>query len=681
MATKRGKNKKLPQRRKRFSAPAAPQVSVRRAYECAIEAYEEQDPEETISYLELIEAQGFLPIEALQLYVNALLQLDDHDNLVRIAGTLADRCPNDSRAHFLAGMASISSTLPISALLHLERFLELDPDHPEAPEVEVRTAKIREQLPNILDAFKCDLPKELPRISSVEKIQHLFKLGRFNDVYKRAEEHLKSYPNDLRVRNNLAEALALQGNGKKAFEIVSETLKMDPRNFFARAARCRLAYFHGQIELSTSDAETILTLEPRIISDLTKAAQSFAFIGHEAGVRWAYQEAVKRNWMDANKIDAGLLECYYGTCLAFAGDTNSAKLHWKKSVSLVGDTTTAKHNLEDVELPVDTRCGPGYLSLPEWLPKIQMEEILTVGARAIEDKDDDDEEENESITDSLAHLTSKFMAKYPEIERLILPMLQRGDSTSQEMALMLSSGCRTQKLNGPIFDYACGKRGSDKLRYQALTMLKERKYKFETPVTMFVKGEAHQIEMIGFEITNQPTIPPGRTRRTIILLEQAANALSEEDGIKAERLLRQVRTVEPYQPDVLHNLAMALYLQDRFQEAEALIAENEIRNPDYFFGKIIASQKKLEENQYDEALEILLQLQRRDKLHGDEFTTLAKAMIHVFSGKREFASAQHWLEMLKNYDPYSLDLPYFEQLAKGTSRWSSIWKRMFGMND
>jgi len=56
-------------------------------------------------------------------------------------------------------------------------------------------------------------------IESIERLLHELKLVFFDSVIKRAQKHLKNYPNDLRIRNNLAAAMALKGDGAQALKI------------------------------------------------------------------------------------------------------------------------------------------------------------------------------------------------------------------------------------------------------------------------------------------------------------------------------------------------------------------------------------------------------------------------------------------------------------------------------
>ena len=214
MASKRGKSKAKPKRRNRIGS-AVPQINTRRAYQRAYDAFfEDDDPDQALTLLKQIDDQGHMSLEAMSLYLDVLHQLRDLDHYARIAMVMTERCPEDPNANLIAASGAYSTGQPVSAILYFERFLKLAPEHPGAPLAEKELAKLRGHLPKILDAFIDDLPKELPRIASVEKILHVFKLGRFDDVIKRAEKHLQSYPADLRIRNNLAEALALKGDGK-----------------------------------------------------------------------------------------------------------------------------------------------------------------------------------------------------------------------------------------------------------------------------------------------------------------------------------------------------------------------------------------------------------------------------------------------------------------------------------
>lgn len=674
MATKREKNKAKPKRRKQVGA-VVPLVNTRRAFDRAREAYfDDNDPDQALALLKQIEAQGYMSTEALSLYLNVLHHLRDFDHYARVATMMAERFPEDPVVYMHAASGAYATMQPVSAILSFEQFLKLAPKHSGAPMAEEELAKLRRHLPQILDAFIDDLPKDLPRIASVEKILHLFKLGYFDDVIKGAERHLQAYPADLRIRNNLAEALALKGDVKQASKIIDETLDLAPDNFFARAVRCRLAYFQRDTEKSRADAEKLVKMQPRQISDLTKAAQSFAFMGDGEGIRWAYEEAEKQNWLNDSPTDAALLTNYFATSLALAGDTKAAKSHWAQAVKLAGKASTAQDNLDDLRQRPGEQWGPAYFDLRDWLSQTQRDDLREIaGANANLD-------DSPQAVESPSQLARRFLAKHPEVERLIPAMLARGDSGSQRIALIIAKGSQHQDVKAALLDYLSGPRGTDEIRYLLLTSLKELGHTFESPLTMYAKGKVQQIEMLNFEITDEPTVPEGRSDETCELLEAANDALRVGDGVEAERLLRQVWQIEPDQPDVLNNLAAALQTQNRMEEASLLVDEVIEKHPDYFFGKIAAANRKTIRKQYGEALEILVQLQRRKRLHWTEFFALARSLIYTYVGKREYAAARHWLNMLGQYAPDHPELPSLERYIASQQNARHSWKQMFALS-
>ena len=671
MAPKRGKNKAKPKRRKQVGA-AVPQLNTRRAFQRACTAfYDDHDPDQALKWLQQIEAQGHLSIDVMGVYLDVLHQLRDFDQYARIATMMAERCPEDPIAHLHAASGAYATMQPVSAILYFERFLKLAPEHPEAPMAEEELAKLRRHLPEILDVFIDDLPKDLPRIASVEKILHVFKLGRFDDVIKRAEKHLQTYPNDLRIRNNLAEALALKGDAKPTMKIIEETLELAPNNFFARAVRCRLAYFQGDREKSRADAAKLMSMQPRQLSDLTKAAQSFAFIGDADGIRWAFEEAEKRNWLNDSSPDAALLTNYYATSLALAGDRKAARSYWKQAVKLAGKATTAQDNLDDLRQPPGEQWGPAYFGVRDWLSRTQQDDLRAIGDAAANADD------ASQAVESLSPTARGFLTQHPEVERLLPAMLARGDADSQRLALLIARGSQHQDVTAALLAYVHGPRGTDEIRYQLLTTLKEQGHTFVSPLPIYVKGKVQQIELFTFEITDVPKVPEGRTDESCELIEAANDALHEGNGVEAERLLRQARQIEPDQPDVLNNLAAALQIQDRMEEADLLIDELIEKHPDYFFGKIAAANRKLRRKQYDEAFEMLLPLQRRERLHWTEFFVLAKSLIYTFVGKREYAGARQWLEMLRQYAPDHSEIPSLERYLISQEKASQLWRQMF----
>lgn len=651
MATKRKKSKAKPKRPNRPSTNA-PFSHTRRLLDCAHSAfYEEKDPKKALEQLQRIDAQGYLPNEALQLYLEVACELEDHDQFSRLATMFVDRCPRDPIAYLCAAEAALKTFQPVSGILYYEQFLKLAPEHPQRANVESEVARLRKLLPGILDAFVDDLPKDPQRVASVEKILHHLKLACLADVIRLAEKHLKTYPTDCKVRNNLAEALANKGDEQQARKIIGGTLELSPNNFFALAVRSRMAFFQGQTEQCRADADKLKTLEPRQVSDLTKAAQLFAFVGDDDGVRWAYTEAKRRDWLKNWPADEAQLTNYYGTSLARAGAEEVAQSHWKHAVKLAGTATTASENLEDLRKPAGERYGAAYSSIHDWISRSQLDEMRVLF---------ESESKKNTSAQQVDNCALRFLAKHPGVERVLPDMLDRGDAHCQQIALILARGSKREAVTKALLDYVRGTRGTDAMRYQLLMTLKKQGHEFECPVSIYVGGKLQQVELFDFNISDEPVEPIDRPDEVKDLVYDALQALLAHDGVTAERFLRQVRQMVPDSPDVLNNLGFALAIQGRRKESEALADEVIQKFPDYFFSKIIVANRFIQRAKYDEAHEVLKTLYRRKLLHRTEFIGLARAMIHLHVGKLELGAAQHWFNMFRDYDP---DHPELEELA------------------
>ena len=668
MATKGKKNKALPKRRKR-SGPVGNHLNTRRLHERAYDAFHESDDvDEALELLQRIDGAGPMSMETMDLYLDVAHLRRDFDQYARIALLMAERTPSDPKAVMMAASGAYASGQPISAMLFFERLLELAPNHPSAEIAREEAAKLREMLPKILDAFRCELPKDPLRIASVEKILHVMKLGRFDDVIQRAEQHLKAYPDDLRIRNNWAEALTMTGDKKRAWQIIDETIHRAPTNFFARAVRCRLAYFLGRTKDSQADAEALVTMQPRQMSDLTKAAQSFAYIGDEDKIRWAMEEAERREWLDDSPTDAAVLMNFHATSLARLGDEKTAQRYWKTAVKLAGESTLAQANLDDSKESQDQRWGPAYLDLRDWITPSELKELHSLVELA---KHSDPAEEK------LRRATHRFLKDHPEVENILPGMLDRGDAASQQMAAWIAAKSQRPEFQEALLDYARGRRGTDETRYNLLMRLNKTQ-SLPSPVSMHIRGEVRHVELIGFEITDEPTVPEDRSEEVQSMIEDAAEALHNGDGKKAETLLREIHLAYPDQPDVMYNLAVALKIQKREEESDALIDEVLRQHPDYFFGNISAANRKIKQEKFDEALDILIQLQRRPRLHSTEFFALVNSMVHAQVGKQRYDAAKHWVKMLEDYVPDHPNIDMLTEFVEAHEHSMRAMKKLFG---
>lgn len=664
MSTKRSKSKNKPKRRKRPGS-VTPQINIRRAFQKASDAFhEDDDADKARRLLEQIESQGPMSYEVMDLYLDVLHQQRDMDHYARIATKLADRFPKDPNAVMLSASGAYATRQPVSAILAFERFLEMAPEHPGASTAREELVKLRKILPELLDAFDDSLPKTLPRIASIEKVLHLIKLGRFGDVIRRCESHLQSYPDDWRIRNNLSESLAYLGKPDEAISAFGETIRRAPENFYAHAARCRVLYLQAKFAESDADAETVMSLVPKQVSDLTKAAQAFAFRGDGDKIDWAYRQAESRRWLDDPDTEVAVLLHLQATRHAMDGDTKTARQLWKQAEAMAPGATLAGENLADLRELIGDRWGPAYFEVRDWFDQSQQAVLkLLVRPDSADGKEDD----------RLDRVLSGFLKPNPHLESLFRGMLDRSDGDCQRFVIILAKQSRNQETKRMLLDYVQGSRGTDAVRQHLASDLSQRGELPSPILSMHVRGKVDQLEFLTFKITDEPSVPENRSDQICEMIDDAVQAMKTGDPATAEGLFREVLQQEQGEPDVLNNLAMSLILQDRMDEADRLIDEMIKKHPDYFFGRVAAANRLIQGKQYDEAFEILIELQRQDELHETEFTALATSMIHAFTGKRDFANAERWLGMFADYQP---DHPQIDQLAGFVESQRTLTKRI-----
>ncbi len=162
------------------------------------------------------------------------------------------------------------------------------------------------------------------------------------------------------------------------------------------------------------------------------------YIGDQDKIRWAFEEAERQGWLEDSPTDVALLTNYFATSLAHAGDTKPARRLWMRAVKLAGEATTAQENLDDLRQPPGEHWGAAYLGLRDWLSPPQHDDLQSIGDCA--NRYDENGEESNQAGDAIVWATRRFLQKYPDVERSIPGMLDRGDAASQQLALLIARG-------------------------------------------------------------------------------------------------------------------------------------------------------------------------------------------------------------------------------------------------
>jgi tetratricopeptide (TPR) repeat protein len=196
-------------------------------------------------------------------------------------------------------------------------------------------------------------------------------------------------------------------------------------------------------------------------------------------------------------------------------------------------------------------------------------------------------------------------------------------------------------------------------------------------VRMWLGGRWEDVEMFGFEITDQPVGRP-HTRQVEQWAYEGLQALGHDDGLAAETLFQKCIESEGERPDLLNNLAAAYDMQGKTDQSIELLRQIHERWPDYFFGRIAMANLAAEDGDYERGEAYLAPLRQRRRLHITEFTALATAYVRLSLDRENRKGAQSWLRLWREIDPDHPDLARLESQC-ATSRFAGLlWDRLCG---
>ncbi len=430
---------------------------------------------------------------------------------------------------------------------------------------------------------------------------------------------------------------------------------------------------HGLTELSERDADRLGQLRPRQASDLSKAAEAFAFRGEDDRVLLAFERLHTEGWQDDSPMDSALLYHFAAVAHLRGGDDRQAKRLWKQSINHSDSISFAKDNLKDLRNKVGERSGPFYFSIEYWVSGNVFADL----SNFIEALTNDD---CGGASEDLDRAFKQLMVRHPHLQGLVPALLDCGDRLSQLIATELAVRVPTQETTEALVSFIQSSRGTDSIRYQTALDLKQRDLLHDGELDMFIGGKVSRVALLDFRITDEPHIAPSRSPEVERLAESAYEALQRGDGRAGENQLRCAVELDCDAPDLWNNLAMSLLMQSRDKEANEILATLSERWPEYFFGQLARANQLIVEKKLDDALEVLNKLQRQGEFHRTEFSGLCKTFIKYHVARRETREASRWMEMLESCTPDDADIPILQRridskpilrniFGAGRSRW------------
>lgn len=610
-------------------------------------------PEKALELLQDLNKRYPRQADVLGMMANAHLDLGDTGGYLNGMYRLHKIMPNRADVKFGLAGAYMSEGRLALAYQTFGEFLKKWKNHERTKDAEDALVMLKEGLDDILAQLDLDFENGLKFAAQHELLQVFMGLGEYRQCKKLAKRLIKERPDFTPTFNNLSQVAWLEGDLNEAIEFSLKTLEIEEDNVHALSNLARFRFIRGE-EDARLYAERLVASRADASDLWVKKIEALAFIRDDEGVLAIFAEVEKAK--EINLLDYATL---HWVAVAFynMGDIKSARKYWKKSLRINSSFSLAKANLDALKLPETNRDCPQVFTMDMWISQKMLKDLASVVGKAASKKGEVDEAFRKVVID--------FFDKRPEIIRFVSMALRWGDVDSKKMALQFAEMSGHSELLDLLKTFALGKTGTDSSRTEASQIL--RKYEVFTAdenVELWLGGERRELMMLNYEIYYGPEeedIP--YNSKVMRLVERGMDALHDRDGVEAERLLRQALKKHPDDPSLLNNLAGALYMQDRKEEAEVLISRIANEFPDYFFGQLTAARKAINAGELERAKIYIDKMASKKKIHVTEFSALCAVQISFLIKDDKLEGALSWYEMWEQGYPEDPKLDdYAEQM-------------------
>jgi tetratricopeptide (TPR) repeat protein len=592
--------------------------------------------------------------EILERLVEVAVQMQDAHTYQYGCEMLYVLRPRDPYLPFMLTLAYIKSGWLALALSMGRRALAQDPANEKAPSTRKMLAELEPLLHRQVADLGLEGPDGLECLTLHDQVRSLLAQGRYARARDAAEELAKRRPRFPPAYNNGAEASFHDGRLAQAIDLTQRLLAIDPENVFARANLVRFLCVSGKWDEARQEADRLKAQRPAAKDLAVKQADALTWLGDDAGVLAVLEQSQSLPAVEGPEDDA-FLEHLAAVAAFRQGREEEARRHWQAALRAVPHFEPARHNLDDLKLPAAERNAPWSYAFQYFVPRKLVGGLLAKVTPAGKRHDND----------AVEREARRYLEEHSELEGLVPLLLDRSDGPGREFALHLAGLFRTPAMLQAVRDFALGQRGADQLRVKAVAMADEAGLLPGGPPQLWLGGEWRGGTVQRFEIHAEPierTHAPGVSE----LLTEGIEALRAGQDARAERVLRRALAIDPDDPLVMNNLAVACAHLGRTEETEVLSLRLHERHPDYLFGRTALASLSAERGDLERARQLLAPLLTRQRLHVSEFSALCMAQVNLALAEQNREQARHWLDMWRRAMPDHPSLGLFEERLR---RW------------
>jgi tetratricopeptide (TPR) repeat protein len=621
-------------------------------------------PQEALDLLTELDRQFPRQPDILGWMANANLEMGNGHGYLHAIYKLHELLPN--RAEVKAGLAGayLSNGYLALAIQTFSQFLKRWPNDERASDIQKTIPELEMVLEELLLESGNSLETGFELACLHDEVRLQMDLGNYARCRQQAKKLLQQKPDFIPVLNNLSQVSWLEGDLPKAIETCQQVLEKEPRNVHALSNMTRFLFMLGKKEESGRYANKLKESTAEAADRWTKVTEALSFICDDDGVL-AVLEDVKRK-KEQDQLHETVWHSF-AVAEYRKGNIPQAKAYWKKCLKLAPYFDLASKNLEELKKPIYERSLPQAFTLDVWIPRSILASMISTIERATQKKNDS----------RLQAEIIAYISRHPELIHFVPAALTNGDEQCREFALQLADMSAHHVILDSLKEFSLGQLGSDAQRLDASQILsKHGIFRSGERIDLWLEGERKPIMMLGFQITydavEQHTLKPAAQH----LMEQAIHALHEGNGAKGEGYLRKAIEIQKDEPGLYNNLAVALSMQGKHEESEAIADDIPNRFPEYFFGQVITVRKAIGKHDLVTAKTMLDKMMQRHELHVTEFGALCACQIDYLIENDKPEGAVTWWEMWQQGYPEDPARENYEDKMSLLSSFAQIQNRL-----
>ncbi|MEM6251426.1 MAG: tetratricopeptide repeat protein [Cyanobacteria bacterium P01_D01_bin.156] len=561
--------------------------------------------------------------------------------------------PNDARVNFLLGHAYMLNYYPLLGVQQYRQAIERWPDHPGAVDGKEHLAVIEPNLSEALDNLELQYPDDWDFGILYERTRAYTETSQAAKAIDSAQLLIEQRPEFVPGYNCLALAYMADDQYENAIATLESSLQNYPDSLVLRANLVRFLCLRGNFSDAEIHRERLLANGSTDANDLTRKAEALAYLDDMTSLVNLLDTVPPDPQKDNRSLVSGLFHHLVAVALVRQGELRAARHQWSLALELYPDLAVAKENLDDFDMTSTFKEGPWPFELNSWVENAVYQELRQV-VRAMSSA--------RTPQPLLVRAVENLLKQYPFVSQLLPVWLKRGSPRARMLAMVITKSHLTDDHVQAVNEFIAGTDGSDSQRYHMASYL-ARHQKLKT-ARFWLNGEWCENPPLDIYIL-EPEVSSTQTPEAAELLDKAKKKIALESSKAAEtaeKYLQQALELEPSNPVLLNNLALAYTHQDRLIDARQLTQKIIDQHPNDVDSRIAIAQLYLQEENLAAAENVLAPLLSHAQITENDLVSLmlTRSRLLMLQGKEDMARL--WFQEIL---PIVKEHPLLRQLGIG----------------